>query len=165
MCSLHIADSGSSARTSRDLARSRRPRRTTVTRSIAAVCLPDAERDDPEAVWRNPAADVADLVLLAARSRRAAARSRPPRSLLTFGLRRPSTCTSTSPSTISAAMNATPRPGDAREAARRGYARCAMAPVEDPGTEGKVSEEVGEEDEQQPPERLQRVRAAAAAPR
>ena len=66
--------------------------------------------------------------------------------LLTRGVDRPSTFTSTSPSASNPAMNATRDQVTARR--RRESLDRSPATVEDVAAEGKVADEVGEEDEQ-----------------
>src|SRR5439155_26042520 len=75
--------------------------------------------------------------------------------LLTRGVDRPSTFTSTSPSASNPAMNATRDQVTARR--RRERLDRSPATVEDVAAEGKVADEVGEEDEQHPPECSHRV--------
>src|SRR6059058_4239008 len=74
--------------------------------------------------------------------------------LVTRGFPPPSTFTSTRPSASSPTMNAT---RDHVTARRRERLDRSPSTVEDVAAEGKVAEEVGEEDEQHPPERSHRV--------
>src|SRR6266513_1625922 len=77
------------------------------------------------------------------------------RSSFTRGFPWPSTFTSTRPSASSPTMNATRDHVTPRNLRKR-LGRCASA-VDDVAAEGKVAEEVGEEDEQYPPERPEPV--------
>src|SRR2546423_1756076 len=74
---------------------------------------------------------------------------------LTCGFPLPSTFTSTRPSASSPTMNATRDHVTARR--RRKRLDRSPSTVEGVAAEGKVAEEVGEEDEQHPPERSHRV--------